>query len=164
MVVGAGRLDDQLLERRVVQVRELQQAQVGGVAEDALDQGQHEQDQERREDQPARERRHRLGACARRPEPAAEEREAGDQRHVAETDPQPRAQDARPTLCVRHAVGRQQGASQREERERQRASLEDAEERRGDHRIEERELRPETEPHQHRARRHRDGVAEGVHR
>src|SRR5207237_1121462 len=78
MVIGAGRLDDEVLEQWMVEARKLEEPDAGDIAENRLQEARGEEHHERREEGPRDERSGGGGERLRLVEAALEEGEGGE--------------------------------------------------------------------------------------
>ena len=158
-MVGPGRLDDQLLERRVVQVRELEELHVGDVAEEPLDRGQDADDRDREEERAARERGGGRDGDLRRALPAVQADRDGH-RHADEAYREPGAEQGCPIAAARDEPGGRERRQRGVDRERHRLAGEQPRREARREREEQRGLRGEHLPHDHRAGGERDEVVQ----
>ena len=160
VVVGARRLDDELLERRVVEVGQLQQLDVRGVAEDRLEQRRDEQRAERQEERAAGHAAQHGGERLQAPEPSLEEREGGEHHRRGEAGEEPGAEHGPLAAGMADAVGGNHSRHQRRDRDLERAAREQAAERREHRGPEQRRLAVDEEAHEQRAERPGNGGGE----
>src|SRR4051812_19627998 len=164
VVVRAGRLDDQILQERMVEARELVELHAGHVAEHRLQQARGEEDDDRREDGARDQRADGGGGRLRLQEAPLEERERDQDADARARGPEPGAEHGSAAGRVRHAVRPPPPRDEGEHRGLHPRRDENTGQRSKCCRPHQRRLAGEQEAHQHRARRDGNGPEERLPR